>query len=103
MAIPEKTLVDLAWPELISELAARCRTARGSRSARALDLPATLDEARARIARIAEARLLYALESPAPFGGIHDIEVALERAEKGGVLEAAELIAIAETVAGCAR
>jgi DNA mismatch repair protein MutS2 len=103
MAIPEKTLIDLAWPELVEHLAATCRTGRGTRVARELDFPESLEDAVTRIGRISEARLLYALEAPPPFGGIHDVDRAIERAEKGGVLDAAELIAIAETVAGCAR
>src|SRR5687767_3697885 len=103
MAIPDKTLHDLGWTELVEHLASSCRTARGTRAARALDFPEALEDAVARIARVSEARLLYELESPPPFGGIHDVDTPLERAEKGGVLDAAELIAIAETVAGCAR
>ena len=102
-SLREKTLADLGWPQLVAELAGRCHTSRGAAAARALPF---LDEpaaAEIRLAEIAEARLLWQLGEPVPFGGIHDVEALLQRAEKGGDLVGAELVPVAETVAGVAR
>jgi DNA mismatch repair protein MutS2 len=98
-----KTLDDLGWPQLLDHLAGRCHTARGATAARALEPCADVAGARRRIADIAEARLLRELEEPMPFAGIHDIDDLLGRVEKSGELVGSELLAIGETVAGCAR
>lgn len=100
--ISADTLEDLAWPQILEHLAERCHTARGSAAARTLELFSAPDEARRRIAAVAEARLLHDLGEPMPFGGIEDVGEALGRVERGGVLEGPELAAVGKTVAGCA-
>src|SRR5215470_121091 len=102
-AIREKTFLDLGWPQLLGELAARCHTSRGAARARALELLDRPADAEARVAEIAEARLLAQLDEPMPFGSIHDVEILLARVEKGGDLVGIELLAVGETVAGAAR
>src|SRR5262245_56095743 len=102
-AIREKTFVDLGWPQLLAELAARCHTTRGAARARALDLLERPADAEARVAEIAEVRLLYELGEPMPFGGIHDIAALLGRVDKGGDLVGIELLAVGQTVAGSTR
>ena len=101
--IHPKTRTDLAWPRLCEELALRCHTERGSAVARALPFAPDAESARERIAKVAEARLMWQLAAPMPFGGIRDVELLVERAEKGGVLEGFELLAVGETVAALAR
>src|SRR5436190_23814180 len=98
-----KTLESLGWPALVEHLAGRCHTARGSARALALPLFDDVAAAQRRAAEIAEARLLYQLEEPMPFGGLHDIELLLGRAAKGGDLEGAQLMAVGQTIAGAAR
>jgi DNA mismatch repair protein MutS2 len=102
-AIRPKTLVDLGWSQLLEALAARCHTSRGAEAARALPFFDGPEAARHRLAEIAEARLLWQLNEPIPFGGIHDVEALCARVEKGGDLVGNELVPIAETVAGAAR
>jgi DNA mismatch repair protein MutS2 len=103
MHIRHKTLEDLGWPQLLGELARRCHTTRGAAQARDLPLLDAPDQARARVAEIAEARLLGQLGEPMPFGGVHDIAAQLERVDKGGDLVGVELLAVGQTVAGAAR
>jgi DNA mismatch repair protein MutS2 len=102
-SIGAKTRTDLAWPRLCEELALRCHTERGSAAARTLPFASDAASARERIAKVGEARLLWQLAAPMPFGGIRDVEALTERAQKGGVLEGHELLAVGETVAAFAR
>ncbi len=101
--IGDKTRTDLAWSRLCDELASRCHTERGTAAARALPFQPDAASARERIAEIAEARLLWQLGAPLPFGGVRDVGDLAARAAKGGVLEGHELLAVGETVAACAR
>ncbi len=103
VAVPEKTLHDLGWPALLETLAARCHTERGSAAARGLVACDSADEARVRLADLAEACLLHELDLPPPFGGITDVELLLARAEKGGALEGEALLAVGQTLAACTR
>ena len=103
MSIPTKTLDDLGWSQLVHFLCRRTHTARGEAVAESLAFFDDPEEAEERIAEIAEARLLANLEAPLPFGGIRDITVALARADKGGVLDNGELIAVADTARGLGR
>src|SRR5262245_45115097 len=103
MQIRSKTLVDLGWPELLRELAARCHTARGAARAAKLDLLDAVAPVRERIAEISEARLLWQLGEPMPFGGTHEVTALLDRVDKGGDLVGTELLAVGQTVAAMAR
>jgi DNA mismatch repair protein MutS2 len=98
----DKTLGDLGWPRLLEHLAERTHTERGERVARALPLFEHRADAEGRIAETAEARLLFQLGEPLPFGGIREVGELLSRVQKGGVLAAEELVAVAETVLGIA-
>ncbi|HKA92086.1 MAG TPA: Smr/MutS family protein [Haliangiales bacterium] len=99
----DKTLHDLQWDRILAELAARCHTGRGAEAALALAFLVDPEAARRRLAEIAEARLLRQLEEPLPFGQIHDVRAALDHVERGGDLEGPDLVAVGETVLGCAR
>jgi DNA mismatch repair protein MutS2 len=101
--IPDKTLADLGWPQLLAQLAKRCHTARGEDQARALPFLDDPERARERLARVTELRRLRDAAAEPPFGGIQDIRAMVARVDKGGDLEAAELIAVGETLAGCGK
>jgi DNA mismatch repair protein MutS2 len=101
--IPSKTLEDLGWGQLVEHLSQRAHTERGAAALRALEFCATAEEARARGVEIHEARRLTAAEAPLAFGGIRNVLEVVLRADKGGILEASELLAVAETAQGCAR
>ena len=95
--IAAKTLEDLGWPTLVDHWAKRCATTRGERAVRASQLLDTIDAARARAAEISEARGLRARDAALPLGGIVDIAGAIGRVSKAAALEAAELVAVAQT------
>jgi DNA mismatch repair protein MutS2 len=101
--ISPKTLDDLGWPTLVDHWARRCATRRGEAHVRAAQLLATLDEARARAAEIAEARALASRDAALPLGGIADVAAAIARVRKAAALEAPELVAVATTGRALAR
>jgi DNA mismatch repair protein MutS2 len=103
MIVPDKTRADLGWGTLLDELASRARTRRGADLARALAPFSNLDDARARHAEVSEARALHDLGAPLPLDGVRDLDEALPRAEKGGVLEGALLRDVGSTAAAGAR
>jgi DNA mismatch repair protein MutS2 len=98
----DKTLSDLGWERVLGELAGRCHTSRGAEAARTLPFFDDPEAARRLLRETAEARLLRQIDEPIPFGQIHDVRAALDHVEKGGDLEGPDLVAVGETVAGCA-
>jgi DNA mismatch repair protein MutS2 len=102
-ALSPKTRADLGWDAVLAALAARTHTDRGAARARDLPLFADARAARQRLGEVAEARLLTSLGAAMPFGGLRDVGELTLRAQKGGVLEAAELYFVGETVAAVAR
>jgi DNA mismatch repair protein MutS2 len=103
MKIEGKTRADLGWGLLLDELAARTRTPRGARLARALEPFAQIDDARARHDEISEARALRDTGDALPLDGVRDLDEALPRAEKGGVLDGALLRDVGSTALAGAR
>jgi len=101
--IPDKTLSDLGWQQLLEALARRCHTERGAADARELELCEELEVARVRLAQVSELRGLSDRSAPPPFGGIQDVRTAVARVDKGGDLEPFELIAVGESLAGCGK
>lgn len=100
---PAKTLDDLAWRQILDELARRCHTEAGAEAARALAFLPERAAAEARIAEVAELRALRDRGEPAPFGGLIDVSTVLVRAGKGAVLEPEELVAVGSTARACGR
>jgi DNA mismatch repair protein MutS2 len=103
MKIEGKTRADLGWGLLLEELAGRTRTPRGARLARALEPFAQIDDARARHDEISEARALRDTGDALPLDGVRDLDEALPRAEKGGVLDGALLRDVGSTALAGAR
>jgi DNA mismatch repair protein MutS2 len=103
MKVPDKTRADLGWGRLLDELATRTRTRRGAALARALQPFAQLDDARARHDEVAEARALRDVGDGLPLDGVRDLDEALPRAEKAGVLDGAALRDVGSTAAAGAR
>jgi len=95
--IAGKTLEDLGWPTLVDHWARRCATKRGEAHVRAFRLFDDVAAARERASEIAEARALAVRGQPLPLGGISDIASSIARVRKAAALEAAELVAVAET------
>ena len=100
--VAESTLESLEWARITAALRIACRTPIGARllaesSAHDLFEP-TEEGARARLAETSEARALLDADEPPPMGGCADLRPAIARAEKGGVLEAAELAEVRRTL-----
>src|SRR5205823_14487285 len=78
--INEKALRELGWGKLCAELASRARTPMGRERALALLPGDDPDEARARLARVEEARLLARHERELPLADAVDVRPSLGRA-----------------------
>lgn len=102
MLYTQKSLSTLEYDKVIEMLAARALT-EGAR-ARALSLlpSADYDTVCARQRYTADARRLLTRKGYPPFSGVVDILGAIERAEKGAILSARELLDIAATLT-CTR
>ncbi len=102
MLYTQKSLSTLEYDKVIEKLASRALTS-GAR-ARALSLlpSADYDTVCLRQRHTADARRLLARKGYPPFSGVVDILGAIERAEKGAVLSARELLDIAATLT-CTR
>jgi len=98
-----RTLDDLAFPEVLGALAQRCRTTEGRTRALGRPFLETPEEVAQSLARVGEARMLLQAQLSLPLGGVGEIRGAVERAEKGGLLEPRELVSTARTLFAFAR
>lgn len=101
-SVARSTLESLEWASLIAALARRCRTPQGLKRI-ALDEGLSLFEADAagvhsRLVETSEARTLLDRDAAPQLGGCADIAAVLVRAEKGGLLEPAELLDVRATL-----
>jgi DNA mismatch repair protein MutS2 len=107
--VSPKTLARLEWPDLVARLAAGLRTARGR--ARLAAGPETAfagsaPAARRWLAETGEAKALRAAGDALPLAGTAEVDAALARLARGGVLGADELLALgraARAVSDAAR
>ncbi len=100
--INDKTLLELGWASLCTELAQRARTPMGKELCRAL-LPGD-DEALAatRLLRVEEARLLKRFDKELPVAEAVDVRSPLGRAARDGTLEPHELLQVAKLIRAAA-
>lgn len=100
--VAESTLESLEWSQIADALRIACRTPIGAlilaESSAAGLFEATEEGVRERLAETSEARALLDHDEPPPLGGCADVRDSLGRAEKGGVLEAAELSEVRRTL-----
>jgi DNA mismatch repair protein MutS2 len=101
--VAPSTLESLEWARLMAALADRCRTAQGGRRV-TTDGGLSLFEAeevgvRTRLLETSEARGLLDRDVLPELGGCADLAESLARAEKGGLLEPAELLDVRTTLA----
>jgi DNA mismatch repair protein MutS2 len=94
MSTFEKTAADLEWYALLEQLAERCRSRAGAERARALLPDATLEGARERMRRTAEAMELTEQGDPIPLDGLVELGDFLLRLAREGIATAAELHAL---------
>ncbi len=109
-AVERRVLDRLEWPEVIHRLAGHCRLAPTRRWLEG-SLPsvsgepgelfeATAEGVQERLRETSEARALLDNEQIPPLGSGPEIEEALDRARRGGLLAASDLRAIGECLAG---
>jgi DNA mismatch repair protein MutS2 len=98
-----RTETELGWPQILDALSARCRTPSGRRRALALPFLPTAADAREALLRVGEARALSEAGISLPLGSLTDVDLHLERAAKGGVLEPLALRECAALVRAAAR
>ena len=98
--IQSEALSLLEWSRLCQHLSTFAATKLGAIAARQLPLPTRQAESERLLAETAEALQIDQHPPGLKFAGIQDIGDALERAERQGLLQPAELLDIATTLAG---
>ena len=94
------TLHALDWELVLSALSRHARTLRGAAAALRPDFAATPEEVLARYAAVAEVWSVEVDGTVIPAGGITDVADLGQRASRGEVLEAHELLAVANSAGG---
>ncbi len=102
LRVSARTLDRVDWPQLVERLRAHARTPGGRRrcdgDARASLFTQDVEASRTRLAETSEARKLLETGATPALGGVAALEPMLRRAERGGVLPAAELLDLASTL-----
>lgn len=98
MDVSDRTLSSLGFDEIRAALANRCRTEVGQARAQARKFLETRDEVIAALALADEARALKSEPMTLPITGIVDVRPSVERADKGGMLEPRELMAVTQVL-----
>jgi DNA mismatch repair protein MutS2 len=93
-----RTLHDLAYPDVLAALSARCRTDVGRERAGSRPFLDGPDDVRAALGCVEEARALRAEGEALPLEAVTDVRGSVERAAKGAMLEPAELHACARVL-----
>jgi DNA mismatch repair protein MutS2 len=94
----EKTLAILEFPKVLQRLADYAAFSASGELARTLRPSVDMEEVKRRQARTTEARHLLSVQSGASVGGAHDVRPHVQLAQRGGVLEAASLLAVKHTL-----
>lgn len=93
-----RTLKVLEFDKILERLAAHCAFSGGVDVARSLLPSDDLETVRTRLAETSEAFTLLEQKSDVSFGGVHDVRPFLDRAERGGMLFAPDLLEIRNTL-----
>ena len=99
-SLPEITWQSLEGGRLLAALRARLHTDYGRRAMERLAPLPGVQAARDALQRIAELWVLESEHGALDFGGVRTLDELIERAEKGGRLEAAEMLAVLSTLEG---
>src|SRR3954469_2287490 len=96
--VNEKALNELGWPRLCTQLSTRARTPMGKERCLALLPGDDPDQARTRLLRVEEARVLRRHERELPLADAVDVRPSLGRAAREGTLEPLELLQVARLI-----
>lgn len=94
----DKTITTLEFPKVLERLAGYAAFSVSQEMARALRPTNDLPEAQARLTRTREARLLLSVNADVSIGGASDIRSLVDLAGRNGVLAAAELLEVRNTL-----
>ncbi len=94
------SIEDLQWSRLVAAIARRCLGEAAVRLISELTPAETPNEARRRLALVAEALSTLAEGEPLPVVGTDDLEELLARIERGGDVAAVELVQVARLLGG---
>jgi DNA mismatch repair protein MutS2 len=92
--VSARSLDRLEWPDLLARLARHLRSDAARAALAAAPLAPSADAACRRLAETSEARRLLEAGAELPFGALPGLAAELGRLAKGGVLTAAELLAL---------
>lgn len=95
-----KVLHTLEYYKIRTKLADHAATSLGKSRAEAVEPSSDFEEVKRLLKATDEAVKVDRLKGGAPFGGIRDVRTSLHRARIGGTLNPAELLDIANTIAG---
>jgi len=96
----EKVLQTLEYDKIVRKLAEHAATPLGKERAEQLRPSPDFETVKRELKTTDEAATVLRLKGGAPFGGIRDVRAQLQRAKIGGTLGPAELLDIADTIAG---
>src|SRR5262249_29427631 len=91
------------WPQLVEHWGRRAATTRGAAAIRSSRFFDDALGARGRVAEVAEARALAAVDAALPLGGIEEVAPAIARVRLAAALDAAELLAVAPPAAATTK
>ncbi|MFC4766951.1 endonuclease MutS2 [Effusibacillus consociatus] len=94
----QRVLRVLEYHKIIEKLINHASTNMGKELAEQLQPVSHLDEVRQALAATEEGRTVYRLKGLIPFGGIRDIRQAVKRSAVGSMLDAKELLDVADTI-----
>ena len=94
----EHSLRVLEFDKVLARLAGHTSFSAGRELAQNLRPATTRDEVVRRQRLTAEARRLYELQPRIGLGGVHDVRALADKAGRGGMLQASELLDIASTL-----
>jgi DNA mismatch repair protein MutS2 len=101
--LDERTQRTLEFAKIREMLSTRAATVLGREICEALTPSTDFLEVQHRLAETGEARRLYMGGRSIPLGGIHDLRASVQRSIRGGMLEPADLLDVADTAASGRR
>ncbi len=96
--VAERTLLDLQWARIVERAQAACQSELGRQAIAALPFLADPAPIADTLAQVCELRVLVETVGTPPCGGLMAVEPVADRAVRQGVLEADEILAVADTL-----
>ncbi|MCA9565450.1 MAG: hypothetical protein KC561_18260, partial [Myxococcales bacterium] len=101
--LPARTLDNLEWDRVLKHISDLCMSELGMTASMHLPLLVRRDAIDLRLRQVSEAQRLAAAEDRPSAGGLSDVREEVRRAERGGVLDGEQLVAVGKLAESCAR